>query len=115
MPTNPAAFTQRCQEVSAVACCQQTLSQLHNLACAPSGKVYAREREARRALWNNIIEVAKTQALALAAPPPAARQRNRKPVTVAPNTAGNKGNYHPEPTDREDLGYPPVEPTVAKA
>lgn len=81
MPINPNATVMRFSEVASTACAEQTLRQLHELACAPSGKVYARQREARLALWKQLLEVAEVQVAALSVAP-VAKRRAAKPTVM---------------------------------
>ena len=88
MPTNPNLTALRFQELKAATLCESTVGQLMTRITAPPTKAFNRQREERAALWRQLVEVAETQALALAGPQPKPKARacNKTVVTLTPPT-----------------------------
>ncbi len=101
MPTISTLLPQRLVEVSSIGRADELLKQLNRMASAPSGKVYASQREERKELWRQLLEVAHMQAAALSVAPLARKPAKAKKPTVVPSL--------------ESAPVPALEPTVVES
>lgn len=81
-------YTARFNEVAACSCAEMLVRQLMSLNTGPTGKQWARQREQRRDLWQQIADTATHQANALGEAPPAKTRKPRTPRVVTHEPGG---------------------------
>lgn len=96
MSANEQSAYVRFNEVAAASCASKVSTQLLNLNMAPNRKQWNRQGEQRRALWQELLELAQTQVAALDAGQEAPRRRARPKVAVV------------QPQEPEDTATPNV-------